>query len=154
MLLYSTENRPKMHISISRYSIITTRQQHYLQCNAMPRSYFTPKPTEKNLYLNNKGGKKFNLYKSIFLFCIILIVKYSYTMDVIFIGTIRCQVMCDQLEEAAQQLAFFCEAQKSLGNIAVKLLFLQPTLTLPIAQCSVEALDCLQDMFRSVVINQ
>lgn len=72
------------------------------------------------MYLNNKGEKKFNLYKSIFLFCIILIEKYSYTMDVIFIGTIRCQVMCDQLEEAAQQLAFFCEAQESLGNIAVK----------------------------------
>ncbi|XP_048030804.1 tetratricopeptide repeat protein 21A isoform X1 [Megalobrama amblycephala] len=34
------------------------------------------------------------------------------------VGTIRCQVMCDQLEEAAQQLAFFCEAQESLGNIA------------------------------------
>ncbi|XP_067290523.1 tetratricopeptide repeat protein 21A isoform X2 [Pseudorasbora parva] len=34
------------------------------------------------------------------------------------VGMIRCQLMCDQLEEAAQQLAFFCEAQESLGNIA------------------------------------
>lgn len=39
---------------------------------------------------------------------------------VIFTGTIRCQLMCDQFEEAAQQLAFFCEAQESLGNMAVK----------------------------------
>ncbi len=28
--------------------------------------------------------------------------------------------MCDQLEEAAQQLTFFCEVQESLGNTAVK----------------------------------
>ncbi|XP_016326977.1 tetratricopeptide repeat protein 21B [Sinocyclocheilus anshuiensis] len=34
------------------------------------------------------------------------------------VGTIRCQLMCDQLEEAAQQLAFFCEVQESLGNTA------------------------------------
>ncbi|XP_016092333.1 tetratricopeptide repeat protein 21B-like [Sinocyclocheilus grahami] len=34
------------------------------------------------------------------------------------VGTIRCQLMCGQLEEAAQQLAFFCEVQESLGNTA------------------------------------
>ncbi|KAG1934258.1 tetratricopeptide repeat protein 21B [Pimephales promelas] len=34
------------------------------------------------------------------------------------VGTIRCQLTCDQLEEAAQQLAFFCEVQESLGNVA------------------------------------
>uniref|UniRef100_A0A673GS47 Tetratricopeptide repeat protein 21B-like n=1 Tax=Sinocyclocheilus rhinocerous TaxID=307959 RepID=A0A673GS47_9TELE len=34
------------------------------------------------------------------------------------VGTIRCQLMCDQLEEAAQHLALFCEVQESLGNTA------------------------------------
>ncbi|KAL1248216.1 hypothetical protein QQF64_021534 [Cirrhinus molitorella] len=34
------------------------------------------------------------------------------------VGTIRCQLMCDQLEEASQQLAFFCEVQESLGKTA------------------------------------
>ncbi|XP_051970203.1 tetratricopeptide repeat protein 21B-like [Xyrauchen texanus] len=34
------------------------------------------------------------------------------------IGMIRCLLMCGQLEEAAQQLEFFCEVQESLGNTA------------------------------------
>ncbi|XP_043082785.1 tetratricopeptide repeat protein 21A isoform X2 [Puntigrus tetrazona] len=34
------------------------------------------------------------------------------------VGTIRCQLMCDQLEEAAQQLEFFCEVQESFGKTA------------------------------------
>lgn len=37
----------------------------------------------------------------------------------IFIGTVRCLLMCDHLEEAAHQLAFFCEVQESFGNTAV-----------------------------------
>ncbi|XP_056594035.1 tetratricopeptide repeat protein 21B isoform X2 [Triplophysa dalaica] len=38
------------------------------------------------------------------------------------VGLITCLLMCDQLEEAIQQLAAFCEAQESLGNIAEVLL--------------------------------
>uniref|UniRef100_A0A8C1MAG8 Tetratricopeptide repeat domain 21A n=1 Tax=Cyprinus carpio TaxID=7962 RepID=A0A8C1MAG8_CYPCA len=34
------------------------------------------------------------------------------------IGTVRCLLMCDHLEEAAHQLAFFCEVQESFGNTA------------------------------------
>ncbi|XP_050953552.1 tetratricopeptide repeat protein 21A isoform X2 [Labeo rohita] len=34
------------------------------------------------------------------------------------VGVIRCQLMCDHLEEASQQLVFFCEVQESLGNTA------------------------------------
>nr|XP_055038043.1 tetratricopeptide repeat protein 21B isoform X1 [Misgurnus anguillicaudatus] len=38
------------------------------------------------------------------------------------IGLIRCMLMCDQLEEATQQLDFFSEVQESLGNAAEVLL--------------------------------
>uniref|UniRef100_A0A8C2PLS8 Tetratricopeptide repeat domain 21A n=1 Tax=Cyprinus carpio TaxID=7962 RepID=A0A8C2PLS8_CYPCA len=38
------------------------------------------------------------------------------------IGTVRCLLMCDHLEEAAHQLAFFCEVQESFGNTEVPLL--------------------------------
>ncbi|XP_057183744.1 tetratricopeptide repeat protein 21B-like [Triplophysa rosa] len=38
------------------------------------------------------------------------------------VGLIRCLLMCDQLEEATQQLTAFCEVHESLGNIAEVLL--------------------------------
>lgn len=72
MLLYSTENWPQVHLSISRYSIITVQ-----------KLYFHPNIKNKTKNYHNEKQKNSVLMQfCIIIFCIIWIVKYLYTMVV------------------------------------------------------------------------